>query len=797
MKTISILLAVLLVATSSFGQLSSSVVLKYLEETDVGDTSVVAAKSPNTWISIDDNMIATGDFLLSGWISAGSYLATNGSVKTNYDGDLALTYIYFYEGGNAHGAYLEYDSVANQFSFNQTVVLPSNTYLAEETADSMVVSKKYVDDNAGTTNADSLVHIPIEDTTGNIGEGYVQRFRSATGAMEWEDPPGAAGGEANTLLDTGTYNETSGFGLAGGKTGVALKVKGLIEGSGIEITKSGDSALTITSTAADSVGKAWGDASGNQITATYLPFSGGTLVGNLAMPGVLINEIQLIDVDSGFYMENVEDGGFRTFIEFGLDQMWFGAVSVGLVRERVWQWSLSALTGLTPATLGTPQIGGNVDWKGNPVIGTYIAAQTIKGDHIDSTSEDFVFYEAYKYTSAVNDSAYATEQLVATKVDTTLTDTYIYVGDGTNGATGVDMTGDVSITNAGVTTVASGAVLINEIGNAAADHLISMTTRKLGFVWSAPVDSGMTITATGAFSGQLLHVHQHTGNPTGGTLVHIEADDADILVLYSLSANDSNAVFVGGMVYTDSLTAAGLIEGDSLHVDKYADGSIDNPDLADNAVGVDELATDAVTMDAVDADGDFESLTGNWKTTGTLTGGLTRAEGDLHTEGNLHINTDSTGADAVIYFGDDDEVATIHFDDPNDRIEVSKKLHTADTLYYALNLANPDALYAIDHEWLIPRKDQKEAITIVSIKVELDADPTTELTFSLKFADAFIGFANAVVIDDSATVVGIATITGGFGDATVPADKVIYWLFDADPDDAITQAGVTIGYTVD
>jgi len=71
------------------------------------------------------------------------------------------------------------------------------------------------------------------------------------------------------------------------------------------------------------------------------------------------------------------------------------------------------------------------------------------------------------------------------------------------------------------------------------------------------------------------------------------------------------------------------------------------------------------------------------------------------------------------------------------------------------------------------------------------------LTFSLKFADAFIGFANATVIDDTATVAGVTTVTGGFGDATVPAGKCIYWLFDADPDDAITQVSVKIYYTID
>jgi len=53
-------------------------------------------------------------------------------------------------------------------------------------------------------------------------------------------------GEVNTFADTGTFDDTDGFGLAGGKTVTALKVKGLIEGTGITIAKSGDSALTVT-----------------------------------------------------------------------------------------------------------------------------------------------------------------------------------------------------------------------------------------------------------------------------------------------------------------------------------------------------------------------------------------------------------------------------------------------------------------------------------------------------------------------------------------------------------------------
>lgn len=51
-----------------------------------------------------------------------------------------------------------------------------------------------------------------------------------------------------------------------------------------------------------------------------------------------------------------------------------------------------------------------------------------------------------------------------------------------------------------------------------------------------------------------------------------------------------------------------------------------------------------------------------------------RAECDFHAEGNIHVNKDSTAADAAIYFGDDDEVASIHWDDANDRFELSNTL---------------------------------------------------------------------------------------------------------------------------
>lgn len=89
------------------------------------------------------------------------------------------------------------------------------------------------------------------------------------------------------------------------------------------------------------------------------------------------------------------------------------------------------------------------------------------------------------------------------------------------------------------------------------------------------------------------------------------------------------------------------------------------------------------------------------------------------------------------------------------------------------------------------------AITITKIQITCEADPTTELDIDLKWADAFIGLANAAVIDVCDTINGVVLITAGFDDATVASGKCLYWSFGAAPDAAITQFSFVIEFTYD
>ncbi len=92
---------------------------------------------------------------------------------------------------------------------------------------------------------------------------------------------------------------------------------------------------------------------------------------------------------------------------------------------------------------------------------------------------------------------------------------------------------------------------------------------------------------------------------------------------------------------------------------------------------------------------------------------------------------------------------------------------------------------------IIPKLDNN--ITITNLEVTCDADPTTELTGDIKYADAYIGLANATVINDFDTTAGVrsdSTITN----ATVTLGKCVYGSFDATPDANITTINMDITY---
>lgn len=118
---------------------------------------------------------------------------------------------------------------------------------------------------SGAVTLNEAITLPTTDSIA----GYVWATNGA-GQMVWvpNDTGAGAGGEANTLVDTGTFDEASGFGLAQTKAGTELRIRGLIEGSNITISASGDTGWTIA-----------GPAGAGTIDSFYVKDSTATVVG--------------------------------------------------------------------------------------------------------------------------------------------------------------------------------------------------------------------------------------------------------------------------------------------------------------------------------------------------------------------------------------------------------------------------------------------------------------------------------------------------------------------------------------
>jgi hypothetical protein len=128
--------------------------------------------------------------------------------------------------------------------------------------------------------------------------------------------------------------------------------------------------------------------------------------------------------------------------------------------------------------------------------------------------------------------------------------------------------------------------------------------------------------------------------------------------------------------------------------------------------------------------------------------------------------------------------------------ELSDELNVT-TRYLSGSISNPQADYAQAAHTVIFQAPFALTITRIHISGP-DATPTAELAGDLKFADdTFTGvLANATVIDVCDTTSGVFTATS-FDDATVPANKYIYFQYDASPHADWTKIFIQINYTVD
>lgn len=283
-------------------------------------------------------------------------------------------------------------------------------------------------------------------------------------------------------------------------------------------------------------------------------------------------------------------------------------------------------------------------------------------------------------------------------------------------------------------------------------------------------------------------------------------DGADWGVQNNLQTQDTIFIGTGTGSSVDTITSTTL------------DGYMENEDI-NTFAELQAWVSDKTLLN----DADIATITALWVFTQIL-----RVEADLHTEGNIYINKDSTAADAFLYFQDDDEIVSFHWDDANNQFELSDgldiitgnldissgnitlsgtvdtvdvgalaaKVHNEDLRHFIFPIINPNAVYDTDSIFTFKPVTEK-AITITRIDVTCDADPATEPAMKLNHTDNFISRTSPTTIDVITTTAGVTTITSGFDDATIPASRCIYFAFTADPIAAIKSITVDITYTID
>jgi hypothetical protein len=191
----------------------------------------------------------------------------------------------------------------------------------------------------------------------------------------------------------------------------------------------------------------------------------------------------------------------------------------------------------------------------------------IDADLLDGNSS--AFYALASHTHTLND--------LSDVIITTPSNGQVLKYNGTNWINDTDLTGggggalndltDVIITAAATNDVLQfdGAnwvdlpLTLNQIISPTASKSFNMGDNTLSFLWVAPTSIGLELEATGAFTGDLLHIHQHTGNPGAGTdLVHIESEDADVTPFrVVISTVDKFLVNGSGRILTHAITDDG------------------------------------------------------------------------------------------------------------------------------------------------------------------------------------------------------------------------------------------------
>ena len=183
-----------------------------------------------------------------------------------------------------------------------------------------------------------------------------------------------------------------------------------------------------------------------------------------------------------------------------------------------------------------------------------------------------------------NSSGVLTEKALAT--------TQILIGDGT-GMTAAALSGDATMTNAGVVSIGADKVITDKILN------LNVTTDKIANDAVTADKLANSINSEIALNTDKITNATHEGDVTGATALTIAEDAVTYAKMQNLGTANRLLGSTSTGVIGETQVVAAMMAANSVDSDSYVDGSIDTIHIADNNITHDKLENRYTAINAI------------------------------------------------------------------------------------------------------------------------------------------------------------------------------------------------------